>query len=47
MVVGYDVLNSLNIERVLRVLKMTSESRVYKENNLIHHSDKGLLFCRN
>ena len=44
MVVGYDVSNSLNTEGSLRALKMATKSRVYKENILINHSDKGLKY---
>ena len=47
MVVGYDVSNSLNTEGSLRALKMATKSRVYKENILIHHSDRGLQYCSN
>jgi transposase InsO family protein len=47
MVVGYDVSNSLNTEGSLRALKMATKSRVYKENVLIHHSDRGLQYCSN
>ncbi len=47
MVVGYDVSNLLNTEGSLRALKMVTKSRVYKENILIHHSDRGLQYCSN
>lgn len=46
-IVGYDVSNSLNTEGSLRALKMANKSRIYKENLLIHHSDRGLQYCSN
>ena len=44
-IVGYDVSNSLNTEGSLRAMKMANKSRLYKENILIHHSDRGLQYC--
>ena len=44
---GYDVYNSLNTEGSLRAMKMANKSRSYKDNILIHHSDRGLQCCSN
>jgi transposase InsO family protein len=44
-IVGYDVSNSLNTEGSLRAMKMANKSRLYKENILIHNSDRGLQYC--
>jgi putative transposase len=46
-IVGYDVSNSLNTEGSLRAMKMANKSRFYKDNILIHHSDRGLQYCSN
>ena len=46
-IVGYDVSNSLNTEGSLRAMKMANKSRFYKDNVLIHHSDRGLQYCSN
>ncbi len=44
-IVGYDVSDSLSVEGSARALKMAVQSRKYKEQQLIHHSDRGLQYC--
>ena len=44
-IVGYDLSESLNTEGALRALKMAQASRVYKDEPLIHHSDRGIQYC--
>lgn len=46
-IVGYDLSNSLQTEGCVRALKMANKNRIYPENKLIHHSDKGLQYCSN
>jgi transposase InsO family protein len=46
-IVGYDVSKSLAMEGSLRALEMAMTNRRYKENSLIHHSDRGLQYCSN
>ena len=46
-IVGYDVSKSLAMEGSLRALEMAMVNRKYKENSLIHHSDRGLQYCSN
>ena len=44
-IVGYDVSNNLDQSGAIRALKMSIKSRIYKEHDLIHHSDRGLQYC--
>jgi putative transposase len=44
-VVGYDLSNSLNVEGVQRALKMAVKQRIYADEPLIHHSDRGIQYC--
>ena len=46
-IVGYDVSRSLAMDGSLRALDMAMTNRKYKENTLIHHSDRGLQYCSN
>ncbi len=46
-IVGYDVSNSLSVAGSARALSKAIRSRKYKENELIHHSDRGLQYCSN
>ncbi len=46
-IVGYDVSKSLSMDGSLRALEMAVNNRKYKENPLIHHSDRGLQYCSN
>jgi transposase InsO family protein len=44
-IVGFDVSDSLNSSGCIRALKMAHKNRIYKNNQLIHHSDRGLQYC--
>jgi putative transposase len=44
-IMGYDVSNSLATEGTLRALKMANKQRQYKQDPLIHHSDRGFQYC--
>ena len=46
-IVGYNVSNSLNMEGSLQALEMALKNRKYKNDSLIHHSDRGLQYCSN
>jgi len=46
-VVGYDLSNSLSTQGSLRALRMAVKSRIYKDESLIHHSDRGFQYCSN
>ena len=46
-IMGYDLSNSLDTSGSLRALKMAHNRRIYKENVVIHHSDRGLQYCSN
>jgi len=44
-IMGYDLSNSLATEGSLRALKMADKQRIYKQEPLIHHSDRGFQYC--
>jgi len=44
-IVGYDLSTSLSAKGTIRALKMGLNQRVYKSEQLIHHSDRGLQYC--
>jgi transposase InsO family protein len=44
-VVGYDLSNNLGVDGALRALKMAVKQRIYKDEPLIHHSDRGIQYC--
>lgn len=46
-IVGYDVSSSLDVSGSIRALKSAIKGRVFKQNELIHHSDRGLQYCSN
>ena len=46
-IVGYDVSNSLNVAGSLRALEMALKNRIYRNEPIIHHSDRGLQYCSN
>lgn len=46
-IMGYDVSNSLNVDGSLRALEIAISGRIYKEEPIIHHSDRGLQYCSN
>lgn len=46
-IVGYDISNSLNASGTIRAINMAVRSRRYKNEQLIHHSDRGIQYCCN
>lgn len=46
-IVGYNVSNSLSAEGSLKALDIALTNRMYKNQLLIHHSDRGLQYCSN
>ena len=46
-IVGYNVSNSLSAEGSLKALDIALTTRMYKNQPLIHHSDRGLQYCSN
>ncbi len=44
-IVGYDLSTSLGADGAIRALKMGLKQRSYKEQTLIHHSDRGFQYC--
>ena len=46
-IMGYDLSDSLSTQGALRALNMANSRRVYKNNPLIHHSDRGIQYCSN
>lgn len=44
-IMGYDVSDNLNAEGPVRALKMGLRQRMYKDKELIHHSDRGYQYC--
>lgn len=46
-IVGYDISNSLSASGSIRALTMATKSRKYKNEALIHHSDRGIQYCCN
>jgi transposase InsO family protein len=46
-IVGYNVSDSLCVSGTLQALDMAIANRIYKNQPLIHHSDRGLQYCSN
>jgi len=46
-IMGYDLSDSLSTQGALRALNMADNHRNYKNNPLIHHSDRGIQYCSN
>ncbi len=46
-IVGYNVSASLSVNGTLQALEMALNNRKYKDQPLIHHSDRGLQYCSN
>ncbi len=44
-IMGYDLSRSLDKEGAIRALKMAIKNRHYKNEKLIHHSDRGVQYC--
>ena len=46
-IVGYNVSDSLNVRGSLSALEMALKNRKYRNEPMIHHSDRGLQYCSN
>lgn len=46
-IMGYNVSDSLNVNGSLAALEMALKNRKYKNEPIIHHSDRGLQYCSN
>lgn len=46
-IMGHDVSDSLDVSGTLRALDMAVKNRSYRQEPLIHHSDRGLQYCSN
>lgn len=46
-IMGYNVSDSLNVKGSLAALEMALKNRKYKNEPIIHHSDRGLQYCSN
>jgi putative transposase len=44
-IMGYDLSDSLAAEGSIRALKMADKKRMYRQEPLIHHSDRGFQYC--
>ena len=44
---GYNVSDSLNVKGSLAALEMALKNRIYRNEPIIHHSDRGLQYCSN
>jgi transposase InsO family protein len=44
-IVGFNLSNSLNASGAISALKMGIKERIYSNEQLIHHSDKGIQYC--
>ncbi len=44
-IMGYDLSASLDTQGSLNALKMANRNRLYREEPLIHHSDRGVQYC--
>jgi putative transposase len=46
-IVGYNVSAHLDTENCIRALTMANNNRQYRQQKLIHHSDRGIQYCSN
>lgn len=46
-IMGYDLSENLATAGSIRALKMAERHRIYRNQPLIHHSDRGLQYCSN
>jgi transposase InsO family protein len=44
-IMGYELCDNMEAFSTLKALKMAIKNRQYKEQSLIHHSDRGLQYC--
>ena len=45
-IMGYDISDSLAADGTIRALKMADKKRMYRQELLIHHSDRGFQYCK-
>lgn len=46
-IVGYSVSAHLDTENCIKALTMANANRLYRQQKLIHHSDRGIQYCSN
>jgi transposase InsO family protein len=44
-IMGYELCNNMEASSTSKALKMAIKNRQYKDQHLIHHSDRGLQYC--
>jgi transposase InsO family protein len=44
-IMGYELCNNMEASSTVKALKMAIKNRQYKDQHLIHHSDRGLQYC--
>jgi transposase InsO family protein len=44
-IMGYAITQNMNTEEIKKAYQMAIANRVYPNNKLIHHSDRGLQYC--
>jgi len=44
-IMGYQMCDNMEASSTLKALKMALKNRIYKDQPLIHHSDRGLQYC--
>jgi transposase InsO family protein len=44
-IVGFNVSDSMSAEQTVKALKMAIKGRIYPNNIIVHHSDRGLQYC--
>lgn len=44
-IMGYELSSSLDTQGCLKALRMANRNRLYREEPLIHHSDRGVQYC--
>lgn len=44
-IMGYAIAENMNTEEMKKAYEMAISNRIYPNNNLLHHSDRGLQYC--
>ncbi len=44
-IMGYELCNDMHATSTLKALKMAIKARIYKDREIIHHSDRGSQYC--
>lgn len=44
-IMGYAIEDNMKVEMVKNALKMADKNRMFKTENIIHHSDRGIQYC--